>query len=514
MHYCALEGYLADRRKRKGFDRNGIPEDPALARLKLLRRTVRDDPTRLGKLVRFLKLSYMLRESSQVELAQTIAVLPHLYYVDLPEGMLADEPGYATLRLEVQARCPDLRKMTFNRGSERSFATLATGQIWANMEVLEVNKLNVDPRVMRAVLGSMGNLRALKITESQSFSDAMFTCGDGLAAMPPLEELVLRETPRVTAAGLLEYLAWQETRQALRVLTLQDTSVSISALQDILAMAPALETLAVQTTVSENFAPAPSVPPLSSESLRTLRFEISGPETTGAWAGVTAGYYSYLVASILSDGLPQLRRLYVEDDTLPDQLQGLPQPNAAFAGGQLRPSSSDKSLRSPRQAFQLTPASNGLLLASTAPPARRPVSNAVPAATNNRFSSNNPFASGTTPSPSAPHTLEIFTKSEDFGKWNFARINALSLSEPPAQHSRRPVSSYGLGADVQGAGWERGDARRSVMVGSGAGGFLEVEGGRDEMSLFCTSNEKLGARDEWRPTSSAGSTKGKRDLWR
>lgn len=56
MHYCRLEAYLADKRKKTSrFERNGIPEDPALARLRLLRRTVRDDTTRIGKLVRFLK---------------------------------------------------------------------------------------------------------------------------------------------------------------------------------------------------------------------------------------------------------------------------------------------------------------------------------------------------------------------------------------------------------------------------------------------------------------------------
>ncbi len=114
VHYCQREAILAEKRKRRTFfDRNGEPEDPTQARLHLLCRTLRDDPARLGPLVEFLKIPYMLRESSQADLARTIAVLPSLKYVDLPEGMFQDDPPFITLRLEVQARCHELRRMTY-----------------------------------------------------------------------------------------------------------------------------------------------------------------------------------------------------------------------------------------------------------------------------------------------------------------------------------------------------------------------------------------------------------------
>ncbi|PFH56475.1 hypothetical protein XA68_16461 [Ophiocordyceps unilateralis] len=208
VHYCKLEAFLAEKRKKTSrFDRNGIPEDPALARLRLFRRTVRDDPTRIGKLVQFLKTPYMIRESCHVELAQTIAVLPNLQYVDLPEGMFADEPNYATLRLEVQARCPDLRKMTYVRGSESSFANLATGRVWPRLEVLELDRVDVDPMVLRTALASLTRLRALKVSETPSFSDEVMAADDGLPPLPALEELIVKDAPRMTTAGLVEYLS-------------------------------------------------------------------------------------------------------------------------------------------------------------------------------------------------------------------------------------------------------------------------------------------------------------------
>ncbi|RSL83406.1 hypothetical protein CEP51_004546 [Fusarium floridanum] len=497
VHYCPLEAWLAERRKKTHrFDRNGIPEDPAQARLRLLRRTVRDDPTRLGKLVEYLKMPYMLRESSQVELAQTIAVLPNLKYVDLPEGMFCDDPSFATLRLEVQARCPNLRKMTYVGGSERSFTMLATGQVWPRIEVLELNNLNIDPMTIRAVLGSLTHLQALKVSETPGLTDDVLSSSDGMPTLPPMKELVLKDTPGVTLRGLIEYLAWQETQQALTVLTLKDTGVHPATLQEILTMASSLKTLAIQTTVVEQFPNSSKIRPLASRTLETLRFEISGA-SSGAFASVTQGYYTYLASSILGGGFPRLRRLYVHDDTFPDQLQGLPPPNAAFAGGHVRSSSTSSSKSTP--AFNLSPGGGNL------PPfaPKRPVSNIPPS--NKRFSSNNPFARGPS-SPPPTHHLEVFTKSDEFGKWNFARIDPIRSAAAP---SRRPISSYGLAADVTGLGWDQGDARRSIMVGNGTGGFLAVPG-------------QVGDRDstgsalsgDWRPQSSGGEPRGSRDLWR
>lgn len=489
-----------------------MPEDTAQARLRLFRRTVRDDPTRIGRVVQFLKVPYMLRESAHVELAQTIAVLPNLQYVDLPEGMFSDEPSYATLRLEVQARCPNIRKMTYVGGSERSFAQLASGRIWPRLEVLELNGLQLDPVTMRTVLASLANLRALKVTETHSLSDEVLAAGDGLPSLPPLEELVLKDTPQVTTAGLVNYLAWQETQQALKVLTLKDTGVRTSSLQEILTMASSLTTLALQAKISEPFPPAANSRPLTSRSLETLRYEISGTSTMGAYTNLAAGYYTYLASSILADGLPRLRRLYVHDDSFPEQLQGLPPPNAAFAGGHVRNSSNSSNNSSTPPTLRQHPPAESDLLSPLAPPPtlRRPISNVPPT---NRFSSNNPFAPRVPLSPPPPHMLEIFTKSDELGKWNFARVDPFggggARRPRGSSDARRPVSSYGLAADVAGQGWEGGEARRSVMVGSGTGGFLAVPG---EMADAGGAPGGGLLSESWRPGSSGGESS--RDLWR
>ncbi|CAM1508254.1 Fc.00g051020.m01.CDS01 [Cosmosporella sp. VM-42] len=497
VHYCKLEAFLAEKRKKTSrFDRNGVPEDPAQARLRLLRRTVRDDPTRIGKLVQYLKMPYMLRESCHVELAQTIAVLPNLRYVDLPEGMFADDPSYATLRLEVQARCPNLRKMTYVGGSERSFAMLGSGQVWPRLEVLELNSMNLDPMTIRGVLGTLTNLQALKVSKTPSLSDEVLSSGDGFATLPPLKELVLKDTPRVTMRGLVEYLAWLETQQALTVLTLKNTGVHPAALQEVMTMATSLKTLAIQAKVADTFPNTANVRPLASKSLETFRFEISGVSEANHFSNVTAGYYTYLASSILSGGFPNLRRLYVHDDTFPDQLQGLPPPNAAFAGGHIRTSSNGSNKSAVSSNFGRSPVSSNHLLSPMSSP-RQP----------KRLSSNNPFLRSTT-SPPPTHTLEVFTKSDEFGKWNFARIDPFRNGSAAAA-PKRPVSSYGLAADVAGSGWDRGEARRSVMVGNGAGGFLAVPG-QDSSSGLGDG----GLDAAWRPHSSGGETRGSRDLWR
>ncbi|PNY26074.1 Uncharacterized protein TCAP_03989 [Tolypocladium capitatum] len=504
VHYCKLEAFLAEKRKKTSrFDRNGIPEDPALARLRLLRRTVRDDPTRIGKLVQFLKTPYMIRESCHVELAQTIAVLPNLQYVDLPEGMYSDEPNYATLRLEVQARCPNLRKMTYVRGSERSFAMLASGQVWTYLEVLDLDRVDVNPMILRGVLGSLTRLRALKVAETPSFSDEVMASDDGLPLLPALEELVLKDTPRMTTAGLVEYLSWHEAQKALRVLTLKDTGVQPWRLQEILAMAPALRTFAMQAKVSEPFPTAEAPQPLASKRLRTLRFEISGTSKAGPYAA--PGYYSYLASSILSGSLPRLRRLYVQDEDFPDKLSGLPPPSAAFGRG-----SSSSNTGAP--ALRVAPAVPTSPLSPSFSRSFRPPSpprQAVPALRNR----SNPQAQR-----AAPHqltqTLEVYTKTDEYGKWNFARVDSYTgagAGAGPAR-SQRPVSSYGLAADVAGQGWDRGEARRSVMIGNGTSGFLPVPGNNGAETLGLSPPR--GFPEALRPHSSGGESARTRDAWK
>ncbi|KAL2191332.1 hypothetical protein L209DRAFT_719869 [Thermothelomyces heterothallicus CBS 203.75] len=592
VHYCELEAVLAERRKRRSFfDRNGEPEDPAQARLKLLCRTLREDPVRRGRLVQYLKMPYMLRESCQADLARTIAVTPNLRYVDLPEGLFTDDPAFLTLRLEVQARCLELRKMTYAEGSENSLQALATGKVWTNLEVLELIRIEMEPGMLRHVLGCLGNLRALKISQTKAFTDETLEWNDMLPLFPPVEEFILNDVPNVTCEGLKSWLMLPEARQALRVLTLNGTGARVWALQELLAYAPNLKHLSLTDRVSATLPAAAgshNIPPLSSASLESLHFEITAAPSTPKYSNVSASYYNYLAGSLLSGGFPNLRAVYVRDPNFPDLLLGLPPPAPAYAEGRAaRPASSGSTspFSSPFASPSTSPKNNAIRgphgsLPPLQPPSapfagggrgHRPQGSlsslsgpfgssstslgvspqGIGTSLNNnnnnnnpRFSSNNPFAALASSSSSSfsamaggfmnlPAKLEVFTKGEDDDQlgWSFVQVGSGAEARVRADGGERPLSSYGLGADVLGgstAGWSSGaGARRSVLVsgvGGAGNGFLAVPGEgsggggmggqrrRRENNLSVSS---LG-EDEWpRPKSSTGEKKRERmDLWR
>jgi hypothetical protein len=519
VHYCEREIYLSDQRKRRArFDRNGQPEDTAGARLQLLCRTLREDPTRLGKMVQFFKTPYMLRESKTGDLARTIAVLPNLRYLDLPDGVFVDDTQYATLKLEVQARCPGLRKMTYLGGSERSLETLASGQVWPHLEVLELGRINMDPQILRHVLAALQNLRALKVTESKIMDDDIFQHNDMLPAIPALEELVLTHTPRVTSYGLAAYLSRRDVQFRLKTLSLEDTGVHTTTLQEVLANAPKLETFSIIDEVEAPFPLNSAIPPLANFSIETLRFEITTASSTSPYAGITQGYYNYLAQSLFAGGFPRLTGLYVRDENFPDMLLGLPPPAPGFAGGQQRPGSS------------------GSMRMFGAPP------NAMGNSANPRFSSNNPFAQQQSLGPAGNslgpqmlalnQTLAIYTKGEDDNDWGIIKMDpydnpGYAGGANGRRHTRsnsaqlagnnRPMSSYGL-SDI-GAGWREGQggARMSIIVGNGAGGFLAVPGGGESPTARRGSSPgqfRGSTHDEWPRPMSSGGAKGDPDLWR
>jgi hypothetical protein len=446
----------------------------------------------------------MTRETCKADLARTVAVLPNIRYVDLPEGLFIDDPSCNTLKQEIQARCLDLRKMSYMGGAEKSLEMLASGHLWRNLEVLELSKLNMDPTILRQVLGSLPLLRALKVKDMKTFDDQLFQHNDYLAPFPALNELLFENTPNVTAAGLAAYLFRSETQDALKTLSLTATGVHPSTLQQVLATAPNLTFLSVIESVLTSF-PA-GVSPLNSTSLQTLHYEITSASSANSYAHTTASYYAYLTSSLVSNGLPALRQLYVRgklklslrcmysslteiylDPDFPESLIDLAPPAPAFA--------SDPDNFSPNRSPNLSP--------SSLSPFNSPSQN------QNRFSSNNPFAAAAnTPSPPYSYQpglkqeLEVFSKGLDEMEWNFTNV------QPPKGPGRRgsasaprPVSSYRLGENMGKSWGQGGGARKSVIVGNGFGGFLAVP-----------------ADEAGRPSSSAGEKGKKRgsqyDMWR
>jgi hypothetical protein len=469
-------------------NRNAEPEDTAQARLRLLCRTLRDDQGGVALKAQFLKLPYMTRETCKADLARTVAVLPNLRYVDLPEGLFMDDPSCHTLKQEVQARCSDLRKMSYMGGAERSLEMLASGQLWRNLEVLELSKLNMDPTILRRVLGALPQLRALKIKDMKTFDDKLFQHNDYLALFPPLSELLFENTPNVTAEGLASYLFRSETQDALKTLSLMATGVHPSALQQILSTAPNLTFLSIIESVSSSFPVG--VPLLNSSSLQIFHYEITSASSANSYASTTASYYAYLASSLLSHSLLALRQLYVRGNSNPNSksFHQLTSTDPDFPELLI-------DLAPPAPAFASDP--------DNFTPNRPP--NPFASSADQRFSSNNPFAAAanlpSTLQPGLRQELEVFSKGLDEMEWNFTNV------QPPKGPGRRgsasaprPVSSYGLGENMGRAWGQGGGARKSVIVGNGFGGFLAVpaDGGRPSSSAGEKGKKRGSQYDMWR----------------
>lgn len=116
----------------------------------------------------------MTRESCVADLARTVQALPNLRYVDLPEGFFSDSPSSATLKQELLARCPDIRKMRYTAGAEQSFAMLPQTRQWQSLEVLELSGLSVEPAVLIYALSAFPVLQELKLVDIPLLEDSIF----------------------------------------------------------------------------------------------------------------------------------------------------------------------------------------------------------------------------------------------------------------------------------------------------------------------------------------------------
>ncbi|KAL4805046.1 hypothetical protein BDV18DRAFT_24354 [Aspergillus unguis] len=439
VHYCELEEILAAKRKRRSrFDRNADPIDPPQVRLSLFMRTVRLSRD-LGNLVLSLRMPYMTREASKAEIARTISVLPNLRYVDLPSGIYSDDSSCLTLKQEIMARCPDLRRMTYRSGAEGSFAQLPDSHLWTNLEVLELSHLEIEPPTLRLSLASFPHLRDLTIDGTPYLDDTIFTTtNETLPPFPAIQRLTLRKTPSITTSGLTSFLSHPNTRKNLLHLTLSSTGVPPPTIHTILSAAPNLQALFITQEVTRSFPPE-KIPPLSSRSLRLLHYEITSPPGTYGVPPKAASYYTYLISTLMSNSLPSLTDLYVRDADFPEALLLTPPPRL-YGGGESGPT----------------------------------------------------FMGG-----GLARSLNVYSKGLDELEWNFTPYEPLAPSTGPGGKRNsvtRPVSLYDASLSRS---WG-GDARKSVLVGNGFGGYLAVP-----------------ADDGGRPKSSGGFKRDSRgDLWR
>ncbi|KAL9118062.1 MAG: hypothetical protein Q9187_005395, partial [Circinaria calcarea] len=352
-----------------------------------------------------------------------------------------DDPSSSTLKQELLHRCPDIRKMKSVAGSEGSFTMLAHTRQWQSLEILELSGLRVEPDILLYVLASFPILHEIVLGDIPCLEDSIFMPSNTLPPFPQLTILALQNCPAVTADGLVAYLSRAETRETLTELRLSQTGVQASTLHEILRVAPYLRNLTISETVSRSF-PLTPVPPLASQSLRTLRYEIL--PATNLPNPPSETYYTYLATSILSRSLPSLTELYAFCPSLPDLL--LYPPAAPFT----TPSSPNN--RSRFSAYSIDSS-------YTSPNHAQP-----------------PYAKSTTLS-GLISPLDLYTKSASAPEleWSFTYI------EPPnASNGRRgsvtatrPLSMVANDGQLSPRGWGT-KGRDSTLVGNGFGGFLAV----------------------------------------
>lgn len=331
MHYCEREVDLAAKRKRRSFfDRshNSTLRDAPQQRLSLFVRTVREDNF-LASQVKYLKMSYMTRESAKADLARAVSVLPNLRYVDLPEGFYSDDFSSNTLKQELQMHCPHIKSMRYQAGAERSFVALAQSRYWQNLETLELTRLHLEPAALLQVLSLFSKLHHIKLANLPLLDDSVFKGVPSAPRFPPVASLWIEEAPSISIEALLVYFSRPEIHKVFITLRLTNTSISPASLHKILAITPHLSFVHISENVTRALLPEP-VPPLASRSLKSLHYEISSASASNhSLQNPAESYYNYLASSIMSGSLPSLASVYALSLTITELL--LPLPAAPFA---------------------------------------------------------------------------------------------------------------------------------------------------------------------------------------
>lgn len=426
VHFCPREYELARVRLNKRID----PSSIVPMRFRLLQRLACQRPD-IAADVHYLKLPYMAREALPNDLTRLVASFPNLHHIDLPAGFFAADPSLSLLREEVASKCPSLRYMKYTQGSEYAFASLLSYPTWSRLEVLDLQGIEIDSNTFRGVLTTFPSLTKLSLAGVPNLDDSLFCSAVDLASFPPLKTLKIESIPAITSAGLSLYLQRPEVASLLKSLSLKETGVSIDTLHKFLALASALEFFSVTQTAQRPF-PLDAKQPLQAQRLRTLHFEVSAastsPQLTDRSARIAKGFYYYLASSIQAGGLPSLAKLYVHDADFASLLTNDGPPSSPFTKPTLLP------LQAPSK------------------------------------------------STNSKSAIDLFTKGPDDSDWFFSEVAAQKTAHrqsiaPRSSRLRaqgRPVSAY-LATEGSGIEWA-GQARKSVIVANGQGGFLAVQG--------------------------------------
>lgn len=424
VHFCPREYDLAKMRDRRGID----PSTVVPTRLTLFERTAFARPD-IAASVKFLKIPWMAREMVGTGLARTIAALPNLQYVDLPDRYFNADNNMRLLREEVDSRCWDMRRMKYAHGSEPNLKLLGNGNCFTHLQILELDEVDMDTARLRWVVSALKQLADLRLIGLRRLDDATFRSVPDFYDFPPLTKLSIERCRQVTSAGLCAYVSQPEISSKLESLSLRDTGVSVASLHEVLRHAQSLTYLSITDTVTESFPLEPTTP-LSSSSLRKLNFEIITAESrfdsSPHHSSLADPYHSYLAISLLQGGMPNLQKLFVRDSGFATLLLSPPIPIVDQLAQARFSSLTTAPFNQPLELFTKGPEDSDWMTASI------------------------------------PSSLGTQRRTRD------GTIRGKGLPPPPG----RPVSAY-MASKGSGPRWG-GEARKSVIVGNGFGGALAL----------------------------------------
>lgn len=397
-----------------------------------------------------LKISRTTRESYVAELARIVSRTRNLKFLDCPDGVYGRALGCSALREELKAQCQNLRQMKFHAGSEPIFYELKNNKVWMNLEVIDLNMLAVDARTLLDVLPRWTMLRDLSLKRLNCLQEKAVNV---VRDLPPVQNLRIENCPGVTLEGLAAYLRFPQKRLALQRIQLIETGVGVGDLHQILAAAENLRAFTIELEVKQPLEHE-SLPDLASYSVTSVDFQITSPEVKKWETPASQSHYDYLIRSLNNNSIPNVDSIWVRDVSF--------QENFLHAAA----------LKSPLQ--QQPTGTNGHTHSNSQ-------SNTNPFANNNLLSPSSYTNTGSTSdsaSPQSPTFPPANKRITLYAKGNQELDYHYSLMHPALPDGGRSTSTtdprpFSINTAPLGPVWG-GEARRSMIIGNGQGGFLAI----------------------------------------
>lgn len=324
VHYCGREEQLDEIRKRRSKVIHTDPDsiDTAKERIDLLVRTFRYNED-LATYTLFIRLQYMTRESCKTALSALVSIpLSNLRWMDLPDGFYKDESSCSTLKAIMHQKCPDLRRMRWNEGSEDSFLLIPSQRPWPQLEFVEFWNLNIDEEQIGKVIASLPKVNAVGLQQLQWVTDRFLGLGPtSRGILPPVQTLSISKCDNITFNSIISYLEQPAVQAKLKNLQLKEVDFPPHFLYKVLELLPHLESLRIIAPVTKIFPRYENHPLLYSASLRELSYEIRPAQQSKTLASPATSYYEYLCESLRDGGLPNLKVLHVRDENFGKMLK-------------------------------------------------------------------------------------------------------------------------------------------------------------------------------------------------